>query len=200
MPEFRTTEKAMAAICIPARMTDDQAYAMANYYLLFKEFLDAGTAYVIRTLAPPRSTTWTLRTRLRGALSCRDWTPRLQPWVNAQMSGVRQADHGRPITVGYSNIVLAKLPSNKALDYQSVHRFTAHGYSGLNATFLVLHNLQRTFAGQPVLLEEFGYPGQVPSGGGVQGFDPRTTANLEAAVWTYLYSGGFAGGAKWNAQ
>jgi hypothetical protein len=49
-----------------------------------------------------------------------------------------------------------------------------------------------------VLLEEFGYPGQVWSTSkGLQGFDPRTTANLEGAVWAYLYSKGFAGGAKW---
>jgi hypothetical protein len=48
------------------------------------------------------------------------------------------------------------------------------------------------------MLEEFGYPGQVrASGGGVTGFDPRTTANLESAVWAYLYANGFAGGAKW---
>ena len=79
-----------------------------------------------------------------------------------------------------------------------MHRFPAHGYSGLNTTFLVLDNLQRTFAPQPYMLEEFGYPGQTNNGnGGVTGFDPRTTSNLEAATWLYLYTHGFMGGAKW---
>ncbi len=178
---------------IPARMTDDQAYIMANYYRLYKEFLDADAAWVnthsgtttLDYIDSPDSASWA------PFLAAMDGT--LSTWVNAQVGGVRAADPGRPITVGYSNIVLAKLPSNRSLQFQSLHRFTSHGYSGLNATFLVLDNLQRTFAGLPVLLEEFGYPGQA----GAQGFDPRTTANLESAIWVYLYSKGFAGGAKW---
>ncbi len=183
---------------IPARMTDEQAYAMGNYYKLYKEFLDAGSAWVG---SHPRTTTLDYIDSPDSAswgpfLTAFDTT--LGAWVNQQTAGVRQSDPGRPLTVGYSNIVLAKLPSNRSLDFQSIHRFTSHGYSGLNSTFLVLDNLQRTFAGQPLLLEEFGYPGQINApGGGVQGFDPRTTANLESAVWTYLYSRGFAGGAKW---
>ncbi len=121
----------------------------------------------------------------------------LAAWINAQIDPVRKVDPGRPITVGYSNIVFAKLPSNKALTFQSLHRFTSHGYAGINASFLVLNNLQRSFAGQPLLLEEFGYAGEVNGSGGVVGYDPRTTANLEAAVWSFLYANGFAGGAKW---
>ena len=183
---------------IPARMSDDQAYVIANYYRLLREFLDAGSDWVsthpgtttLDYIDSPDSASWS------PYLAALDAT--LLAWVNTQMDGVRQTDAGRPITVGYSNIVLAKLPANRALDFQSVHRFTAHGAAGLNVTFRVLDNLQRTFAGEPVLLEEFGYPGQIHgSGGGTQGFDPRTTANLETAVWTYLYSRGFAGGAKW---
>jgi hypothetical protein len=178
-------------------MNDDQAYVMANYYRLYREFLDAGSAWVgshpntttLDYMDSPESAAWS---PYLGAL---DTT--LAAWVNTQMAGVRAADPERPITVGYSNIVLAKLPTNRDLAFQSVHRFTSHGYSGLISTFLVLDNLQRTFAGEPVLLEEFGYPGQVNVPGGVQGFDPRTTANLESAIWTFLYSRGYAGGAKW---
>ena len=182
---------------IPARMNDDQAYIMANYYRLFKEFLDAGAAWVN---SHPGTTTLDYM----DAQDSASWQPYLAAldttmgaWVDAQANPVRQNDPGRPITVGYSNIVLAKMPSNRKLEFQSVHRFTSHGYAGLNATFLVLNNLQRTFSGEPVMLEEFGYPGQVWSGGSLQGFDPRITSNLEAAIWTYLYSKGFAGGCKW---
>jgi hypothetical protein len=183
---------------IPARMTEDQAYSVANYYKLYLEFLDAGAAWVRQH---PNTTTLDYIDSAE-AIS---WAPYLRAldetlgaWVSSQIAPVRNADPGRPITTGYSNVVLAKMPSNRQLDFQSVHRFTSHGYSGLNGTFLVLENLQRTFAGQPVMLEEFGYPGAVRnSSGGVTGYDPRTTANLESAVWTYLYSRGFAGGAKW---
>ncbi|MDQ5824376.1 MAG: hypothetical protein M3441_09235, partial [Chloroflexota bacterium] len=182
---------------IPARMTEDQAYSVANYYKLYLELLNAGAAWVrdhpntttLDYLDSPEAASW--------APYLRALDETLRAWVSSQISGVRSADPGRPITTGYSNVVLAKMPSNRQLDFQSVHRFTSHGYAGLNGTFLVLENLRRTFAGQPVMLEEFGYPGAVRNGSGVTGYDPRTTANLESAVWAYLYSRGFAGGAKW---
>ncbi len=183
---------------IASRLSDEQAYCVANYYKLYREFLDAGAAWVNK-----HSGTTTLD--YIDSADAVSWGPFLRmlddtmaAWIDAQLAPVRHADPGRPITAGYSNIVLAKLPSNRKLDFQSVHRFTSHGYAGLNATFLVLDNLQRSFAGQPVMLEEFGYPGQArSSSGGVQGYDPRSTANLESAVWAYLYGKGFAGGAKW---
>ena len=183
---------------VPARMNDEQAYFLANYYKLYIEFLNAGSTWVG---THPGKTTLDYIDSPDSA----DWSPyiggldqTLAAWVGAQIDPVRAADAGRPVTVGYSNIIFAKLPSNRSLTFQSVHRFTSHGALGLTTTFRVLDNLQRTYAGQPVLLEEFGYPGQVKgSNGEVMGFDPRTTANLETAVWAYLYANGFAGGAKW---
>jgi hypothetical protein len=182
---------------IPQRMSDEQACYMANYYELFRDFLDAGAAWVrthsntttLDYMDSPDSAQW------GPLLSAVDAT--LLAWNKAQIDPVRAADPGRPVTVGYSNVVFAKLPGNREMTFHSVHRFTSHGYAGLNATFLVLDNLKQTFHPQPVMLEEFGYPGQTRSGGGIQGFDPRTTANLEAAVWSYLYANGYAGGAKW---
>ena len=183
---------------IPARMTDAQAYFMANYYKLYLEFLDVSSAWVgshsgtntIDYIDSPDSTAWW------PFLNAVDAT--LKAWNNVQLDPVRAADPGRLVTTGYSNMILARLPSNSGLSFQSIHRFTAHGAAGLNATFRVLDGLQRAFPTQPVMLEEFGYPGQVKSASGaVTGFDPRTTANLESAVWAYLYSRGFAGGAKW---
>ena len=183
---------------IPPRMTDDQAYLFANYYELYRDFLADSADWVnkhpstttLDYIDSPDSSRW--KPYLEGI----DAT--LAVWVGTQMAPVREADAARPITVGYSNIVFAKLPSNARLDFHSVHRFTQHGYAGLNATFLVLDNLKRTFAPQPLMLEEFGYPGQAKNGdGGVTGYDPRTTANLEMAIWAYLYTNGYMGGAKW---
>lgn len=183
---------------IPARMNEDQAYSVANYYRLYLEFLEAASEWAgshpgqgtLDYMDSPDSASWA------PYLVGLDAT--LSAWASTQLAPVQAADPGRPVTVGYSNVVFAKLPSNRSLSFQSIHRFTSHGYAGLNGTFKVLDNLQRTYSGQPVLLEEFGYPGQVRSpNGGVTGYDPRTTANLESAVWLYLYSKGFAGGAKW---
>jgi hypothetical protein len=194
--EYRRSNEGRAII--PARMTDEQAYALGNNYKLYLEFLDAGAEWVgehsgttsIDYIASPDSVEW------QPYIAALDAT--LAAWVSTQMDPVRAADPGRPVTVGYSNIILASLPSNRTLSFQSVHRFTSHGSGGLNATFRVLDGLQRAFPNHPILLEEFGYPGQVKSSdGGVTGFDPRTTANLESAVWAYLYANGFAGGAKW---
>src|SRR5207248_2011860 len=114
---------------IPSRMSDDQAYVMANAYRLFKEFLDAGSAWVgshpgtttLDYMDSPDSAAWG---PYLGAL---DGT--LGAWVSAQADAVRQAAPGRPVTVGYGSSVLAKLPSNRALNFQSLHRFTSHGYS-----------------------------------------------------------------------
>ncbi|HET9493283.1 MAG TPA: hypothetical protein VFR15_03555, partial [Chloroflexia bacterium] len=182
---------------IPGRMTDQQACVMANYYELFRDFLGAGSAWV-RT----HSNTTTLD--YMDSPDSAHWAPflaaidaTLLSWNKVQIDPVRAADPGRPVTVGYSNVVFAKLPGNREMTFHSIHRFTTHGYAGLNATFLVLDNLKRTFHPQPVMLEEFGYPGQTRSGGGLVGFDPRTTANLESAIWSYLYANGYAGGAKW---
>lgn len=183
---------------IPARMTDEQAYFMGNYYKLYLEFLDASSSWVtshsgtttIDYMSSPDSAVW------QPFLNGLDAT--MLAWNNAQMDGVRAADPRRLITTGYSNMILARLPSNSGLSFHSIHRFTSHGAGGLNATFRVLDGLQRAFPGQAVMLEEFGYPGQIRStSGGVTGFDPRTTANLESALWAYLYGRGFAGGAKW---
>jgi hypothetical protein len=179
-------------------MTDDQAYFFANYYELYRDFLDEASAWVN---AHPSTTTLDYidspdSSRWRPYLEGIDAT--LAAWIGTQMAALREADPARPVTVGYSNIVFAKMPSNARLDFHSLHRFTAHGYSGLNATFLVLENLKGTFAPQPLMLEEFGYPGQTKnSEGGVTGYDPRTTANLEAAIWAYLYNNGYMGGMKW---
>lgn len=194
--EYRKSAEGRSVIA--SRLSDEQAYSVANYYKLYREFLDAGTAWV-----NTHSGTTTLD--YIDSADALSWGPFLRmlddtmaAWIDAQIASVRRADPGRPITTGYSNIVFAKLPSNRKLDFQSVHRFTTHGYAGISGTFLVLDNLQRSFAGEPVMLEEFGYPGQVwSSNGTLQGYDPRATANLESAVWTYLYSKGFAGGAKW---
>jgi hypothetical protein len=183
---------------IPSRMTDDQAYLLANYYELYKAVLSDGATWVG---SHPNSTTLDYMDSPDSA----KWQPflagvdaTLAAWTKAQIDPVRSVDPGRPITAGYSNIVFAKLPSNRALTFQSLHRFTSHGYAGVNTTFLVLNNIRTTFAGQPVLLEEFGYAGQTRgSGGSLVGFDPRTTANLESAIWSFLYANGFAGGAKW---
>lgn len=182
---------------IPSRMTDDQAYYFANYYELYRDFLDDASAWVnnnpstttLDYMDSPDSSRWT--SYLAGV----DAT--LAAWVDVQMRPLRELSGGRPITVGYSNIVFAKLPSNRLLDFQSVHRFPQHGYSGVNATFLILENLKNTFAPQPLMLEEFGYPGQRGSGDDVVGYDPRTTANLEAAIWAYLYTNNYMGGARW---
>jgi hypothetical protein len=194
--EYRQSTEGRAIV--PARMSNDQAYALGNYYKLYLEFLNDGAEWVgdhagttsIDYIASPDSAAW------QPYIAALDAT--LGLWVSTQMDQVRAADPGRSVTVGYSNIILAAMPSNRALSFQSVHRFTSHGSSGLNATFRVLDGLQRSFPNHPILLEEFGYPGQVKaSDGGVTGYDPRTTANLESAVWAYLYANGFAGGAKW---
>jgi hypothetical protein len=106
-------------------------------------------------------------------------------------------DANHLITVGYSNIVLAKLAANRILDFQSIHRFVPTGRDNFQRSISVMENLRASFPGQPFLLEEFGYSNEADIRPGVSPISQQATANLEVGMWLYLYSQGYAGGMKW---
>ncbi|MDQ2805861.1 MAG: hypothetical protein M3Z04_02890, partial [Chloroflexota bacterium] len=195
IPAYR--QSAEGRTLIPSRLTDTQAYIYVNSYRLYREFLDAATAWVnahpdkttLDYMDSPDSAAW------RAFYGALDDT--LRRWITVQRDAVRAADPNHLITVAYSNIVLAKLSANRLLDFQAPHRFVATGPANFTRTLAVLTNLRATFSGQPFMLEEFGYSNEESAVPGVAPVDQRVTANLETAVWLYLYANGYAGGGKW---
>src|SRR5688572_6802943 len=91
--EYRRSNEGRAII--PARMNDEQAYALGNYYKLYLEFLNAGAEWVgdhvgttsIDYIASPDSAEW------QPYVAALDAT--LSAWVSTQMDPVRVADPGR---------------------------------------------------------------------------------------------------------
>ena len=195
IPAYRQTAEGRALL--PPRLTDAQAYVYVNNYRLYREFLDAAAGWVtthpaqttLDYMDSPDADGW------RPFLGALDET--LHRWIAIQQDALRAADPNHLLTVGYSNIVLAKLSPNRLLDFQAPHRFVASGFANLQRTLAVLTNLRTTFSGQAFMLEEFGYSNEEGLQKGASPVDQRVTADLETGLWLYIYSQGYAGGGKW---
>ncbi|MHB1162286.1 MAG: cellulase family glycosylhydrolase, partial [Chloroflexota bacterium] len=113
----------------------------------------------------------------------------LSMWLQPQIDAIRKADNQRPITVAYSDLILAKLPANGTLDYVTIHRYPNASGKAVEGVARVLNNLRAAFREKPVLLGEFGFSNS--------GMSPEESANYETAVYVLLLSEGLSGGAKW---
>ncbi|MCL5256879.1 MAG: cellulase family glycosylhydrolase [Chloroflexi bacterium] len=182
---------------VPSNLSDEQAYYFANNYEIYKEFLSAGELWVAKH-AGKSSLDY------MDSADSAEWRPfldalstSLATWIDVQRRAVQSADPNHPVTVSYSNLVLAKLPANGNLGFLSPHRFSDLGLSSFNYGMNALENLRATFPGLPIVLSEFGYSNASGSLGNTTTIDQQNTAAHEAATWLYLYSHGFAGGLKW---
>ncbi len=126
----------------------------------------------------------------------RRWDPLLQRvndslalWLRPQIEAIRKADGQHPVTVSYSDLLLAKLPANGALDYLTVHRYPNPNAKALAGVVRAMNNLRATFSGKPVLLGEFGFS--------TSDMVPEESANYEVALYLQLLSERLAGGGKW---
>jgi hypothetical protein len=187
-------QTAQGKAVIPARFDDRRAYLYANAYKLWLEFLGESSAWVIGHNAKntldyidsPDSNKW------RVYLDALSGT--LAKYIEVRQGAIRAANPDAITTIGWSNIILAKLQANNNLSFVSLHRFVSEGLFGLNTTLNLLENLRTTFSARPVVLEEFGYSNAHDDGSAV---DLKLTASYETAIWLYLYTHGFAGGFKW---
>ena len=113
----------------------------------------------------------------------------LAMWLKPQVDAIRKVDNKHPITVAYSDVALAKLPANGALDYITVHRYPNASGKALEGVSRLMNSLRSTFKDKPVLLGEFGFSND--------GMSPEESGNYEMALYMGLVSEGLAGGAKW---
>ncbi|MCL5957974.1 MAG: hypothetical protein M1358_01440 [Chloroflexi bacterium] len=185
---WRQTDEGKAQI--PSRFSSKEAYLYINNYRIYREFLDAAGKWVkdrnydlstLDYLDSPDSARWA------PLLQAMDGT--LGTWIAVQRDAIRGVDSGHLITVGYSDMILAKMGSNKVLDYQAIHRYPGGSLRELGLFFDVMRNLKTTHAGKPVVLEEFGYSNA--------GLSSAASSIYETALYLFLWKEGFAGGLKW---
>ena len=185
---WRLTDEGKALV--PARFSPQEAYIYTNNYRIYKEFLDdagkwvATRNYDVSTLDymdSPDSARWAK------LLEVIDGSLRI--WIALQRDAIRSVNGNHLITVGYSDVILAKLAANKALDFQSIHRYPGGSLRDLGLFFDVLRNIKKTHPSHPVVLEEFGYSNS--------SLDSAASSIYETAVYLQLRKEGFAGGLKW---
>src|SRR5207245_6281985 len=112
-----------------------------------------------------------------------------QAWLAPQVQAIRRADPTRPITVDHVDAVMARLPANDDLDFESFHRYPTPSGASIRANLSVLTAIERAHAGKPFVLSEFGYA--------TDSVDPDRAGLDEAAIVLGLLANHAAGGSKW---
>lgn len=173
---------------IPSYLSDDEAWVYTNNLRLYREMLAEATAWVqghggttLDYLDDAEGQKWAPLTDALNAT--------LQAWLDPQLRAIRQADPTRSVTVDHVDAVMARLPANDALDFQSFHRYPAGSGASIRANLNVLKLIEQAHAGKPFVLSEFGYATDT--------VDPDRAALDETAIMLGLLSEHAAGGSKW---
>lgn len=175
---------------IPSSLTNDEAWAYSNNLRLYRELLADAAAWVrdhnfqtttLDYLDDPAGQKWA---PMVNALN-----ETLAAWLTPQVQAIRGADPTRSITVDHVDAVLARLPANDVLDYQSLHRYPGTSAASIRSNLNLLASLERAHPGKPYLLSEFGYA--------TDAVQPEQASLNETAILLGLLSQHAAGGAKW---
>jgi hypothetical protein len=186
--DFRAGEE--GAQLVAPGLSDDDAYVYVNNLRLYRAFLADASAWVrerggrattLDYMDDPAGQAWA------PLLAAMDQT--LQAWLAPQVAAVRGADPDRPITVEHTDAVMAKLPANDVLDYQTLHRYPGTSAAALAALFGLVDKERAAHPGKPFVLGEFGYATDT--------LDARQAAVDETAVELGLLAHRAAGGSKW---
>src|SRR5438309_3052044 len=173
---------------VPSSLNDDEAWVYVNNLRLYREMLAEAAAWV-------KGHGGTTLDYLDGAEG-QKWAPltdalngTLQAWMDPQVRAIRRADPTRPITIDHVDAVLARLPANDGLDFQSFHRYPATSGASIRANLNVLKSIEQAHSGKPFMLSEFGYA--------TDSVDPERAALAETAITLGLVAQHAAGGSKW---
>lgn len=182
---------------IPSHLNPDQAFYYINALRIFLEydaavsnFTRQGKGTLLDFMLSNKAEPWyPLITVLDGTV---------EAWLNARINPVRAAGCRQLLTVGWSWLHFAGLPSNRLLDFQAYHHFPNLSYHGFKTNLAHLEALRRAFPRHPVIFGEFGWSSQSganPSNS--RALDPHLVALYEAATCAFLRANGYAGGFKW---
>jgi hypothetical protein len=173
---------------VPSYLSDDDAYIYVNNLRLYREMLAEAAAWVkdhggttLDFLDDAAGQKWGPLTSAMNAT--------LQLWIKPQLDAIKAADPSRPVTVDHVDVVLARLPANDALDYESLHRYPGASGSSIRASLNLLSSVERAHPNKPVVWSEFGYATET--------LDASKSAIDETAIFLGLLAQHAAGGAKW---
>jgi len=185
---FRATDEGTKTI--PSYLTDDEAWVYINNLRLYREMLAEAATWVrehnfqtttLDYLDDPAGQKW--------APLVKTLNDTLSAWLAPQVDAIRAGDPTRPITLDHVDVVLAKLPANDVLDYQSLHRYPTTSAASIRSALALVAALERNHPDKPYVLSEFGYATET--------LDPARAALDETAIMLGLLSQHAAGGAKW---
>jgi cellulase (glycosyl hydrolase family 5) len=186
LADYRASDEGSKTI--PSYLSDDEAWIYVNNLRLYRALLADAAGWVkdhggttLDYLDDPAGQKWAPFT---GALNAT-----LQAWIKPQGDAIKAADANRPVTVDHVDVVLARLPANDALDYESLHRYPAASGASIRANLTLLSKVESAHPGKPVVWSEFGYASDA--------VDPDKGAIDETAIWLGLLAQHAAGGAKW---
>jgi hypothetical protein len=175
---------------VPSYLSDDEAWIYINNLRLYREMLAEAASWVRDHNFQP--TTLDYLDDSAG----QKWAPlvkalngTLDAWLAPQIQAIHHADPGVPITVDHVDVVLARLPANDALDFESLHRYPAASAASIRANLSLLARIEQAHPGKPFMWSEFGYATDT--------VDPDKAALYETAIMLGLVSQHAAGGAKW---
>jgi hypothetical protein len=188
LADYRSSDEGIRTI--PSYLADDQAWLYINNLRLYREMLADAAAWVKDHNF--RTTTLDFLDDAAG----HKWAPltsalnaTLEAWIAPQLEAIRRGDPTRPITIDHVDAVLAQLPANDALDFQSLHRYPSATAASIRANLNLLRSLAHSHPGKPYLLSEFGYATDT--------VDPERAGLFETAITLGLLAQHAAGGAKW---
>jgi hypothetical protein len=188
LAEYRASDEGSKTV--PASLPENEAWLYVNYLRLYREMLaDAATwvrerGFKVTTLDyldDPVAQKW--------APLVAGFDATLQAWLTPQLDAIRRADPTKPISVAHVDAVMAKLPANNRLDYQTFHRYPTPGGASVRANLALVRTLQTAHPGQPFVLGEFGHATDT--------VDPERAALHETAILVGLLAQHAGGGAKW---
>ena len=168
LADYRASDDGVKTI--PSYLNDDQAWIYVNNLRLYRELL-----------ADQSDPKWsTFLDALNASLDA---------WIQPQLQAIRAADSSRLITIDHVDTILARLPANDALDFESLHRYPADTGASIRANLNLLTNIEAAHPGKPLVLSEFGYATET--------LDADKAAIAETAIMLGLIAHSAAGGAKW---
>jgi hypothetical protein len=186
LADYRASDEGSKTV--PSYLSDDEAWIYVNNLRLYREMLAEAAAWV----KDHGGTTLDFLDDAAG----QKWAPftaamnsTLQAWIKPQLDAIKSADPGRPVTIDHVDIVLASMPANDALDFESLHRYPGASGSSIRANLSLLTTVEHAHPNKPVLWSEFGYATDT--------VDQSKAAIDETAVFVGLLAQHAAGGAKW---
>lgn len=191
-----------AAGALPKAFSPPQAYRYANLHQAWLRFEQTAQRWLTRQ--PPDAALAALDFIYHPEAA--NWRPlikllndALAAWLKPHLALYRRHDPQHLFTLTHHQPLLAALPANRSLDFNSLSSLVAATPAAFDEQSRQLLRLQARLPQQPFVLSEFGWANQTNSNPGTSHSRPDSeTARYEVARLVFLRAHHFAGGLKWR--